>query len=39
MVGDEAKARGQQFGWGSKVLFRFPVVKLLDYQQWSVRLA
>jgi len=21
--------------WGSEVLFRFPVVKLLDYQQWS----
>lgn len=40
VLGDERSSwRPDQFGyelWGSEVLFRFPVVKLLDYkQQWS----
>jgi len=40
ILGDERSSwRPNQFGyelWGSEVFFRFPVVKLLDYQQWSV---
>jgi len=39
ILGDERDSwRPNQFGyelWGSEVRFRFPVVKLLDYQQWS----
>lgn len=40
VLGDERESwRPTQFGyelWGSEVLFKFPVVKLLDYQQqWS----
>jgi len=40
VLGDERSSwRPNQFGyelWGSEVLFRFPVVKLIDYQQqWS----
>lgn len=39
VLGDERESwRPNQFGyelWGSEVRFRFPVVKLLDYQQWS----
>jgi len=39
ILGDERSSwRPNQFGyelWGSEVFFRFPVVKLLDYQQWS----
>ncbi len=39
VLGDERESwRPNQFGyalWGSEVFFRFPVVKLLDYQQWS----
>ncbi len=40
VLGDERSSwRPNQFGyelWGSEVLFKFPVVKLLDYQQqWS----
>lgn len=41
VLGDEHSSwRPDQFGyelWGSEVRFRFPVVKLLDYQQrWTV---
>lgn len=39
VLGDQRESwRPNQFGyelWGSEVRFRFPVVKLLDYQQWS----
>ena len=39
ILGDERSSwRPNQFAyelWGSEVFFRFPVVKLLDYQQWS----
>ncbi|MCL1469274.1 cytosolic protein [Argonema antarcticum] len=40
VLGDERKSwRPNQFGyrlWGTEILFNFPVVKLLDYQQeWS----
>jgi hypothetical protein len=39
LLGDERSSwRPNQFGyelWGSEVLFKFPVVKLLDYTQLS----